>query len=220
MESYQSSVQLKAFGHGDDDDEKTRSKEARHLSVTRAIITTEDGRIEADAAMLYVHSDYVRAAVKSRGSFRAAADDVDGAIQIDLSEFTEPAIADFLKLLEPAGTADLDSAVKARAAGDTILSCLEISHFLQCLPLTTALAEFITPRVDKATAGSILMLSDRLGLRGLFEKCVHVMTESLDDLRDDVAWGSFDAELQNRLLTLRAAVSSSIVGRGSKVRRR
>lgn len=148
----------------------------------------------------------------------------DARSSIGLDQFSSSSVASFCSILsayesmltqQTERTCDVAAAEVTEppyVTAENVLELLEIMHYLQSTVLLHSLSKFIENKVDTSNCGSILMLADRLALPNLFEASVLHMTSSLDDIKKDGCWEDFPSHLQNRLLTLRAAVCSSILG--------
>ena len=76
--------------------------------------------------------------------------------------------------------------------------------------------EILKESVDSDNCLSICQLADQLGSPSLFEAAVTHLIEKLDDMQNHDEWEDFDITLRNRVVTMRNAVHSSIIGRGQK----
>mmetsp|Transcript_1883 Transcript_1883/g.5485 ORF Transcript_1883/g.5485 Transcript_1883/m.5485 type:complete len:486 (-) Transcript_1883:90-1547(-) len=93
--------------------------------------------------------------------------------------------------------------------------CL-ISHYLQCASVLETTIDVLKESVDSDNCLSMCRLADQLGSPSLFEASVAHLIEKLDDMQNHDEWEGFPVTLRNRVVTMRNAVHSSIIGRGQK----
>ena len=99
---------------------------------------------------------------------------------------------------------------------DSIIDCLKLSHYLQCSEIFEPIIQIIESSIDAKNCLSICQLADQLQIPSLFETSLSFMVATFDNIQNHELWEDLPSILQNRLLTLRSAVQSSIVCRGHK----
>jgi hypothetical protein len=127
--------------------------------------------------------------------------------EVALLEFELDPVREFLDIL-------LDKKTLDDINEDHIVACCRIAHFLQCNLMLDPIVKILIDSVDARNSLSLCNLADQLELPALFEASVACLMSSLDNLQDNELWNGFPKDLQNRVITLRNAVQSSIMSRG------
>ena len=137
---------------------------------------------------------------------------------LDLTNFGSGAVESFLSLIpnfaEDAN--DEESVSLENVPSHHIVDVCLISHYLQCPSVLEKTIDILKESVDSANCLSICQLSDQLESPSLFEASVSHLIEKLDCIQDHDEWEDFPVTLRNRVVTMRNAVHSSIIGRGQK----
>ncbi|GMH67243.1 hypothetical protein TrST_g7383 [Triparma strigata] len=226
---FQERLHQKFFSSDEEDYAEEAQKRRQHLLANN--ICNADDVLELTTSTTKHRVSFLAAATNCDLCYNAATSKIGTAQThtLSLHQFSSSSIESFCNILasydslltqESPLPKTCDCAAKEATEPnvdpENVLETLEVMHYLQSTVLLHSLSKFVEDKVDSSNAGSILMLSDRLQLPNLFEASVSHMTSSLDDIKKDECWDDFPTHLQNRLLTLRAAVSSSILGRGTK----
>ena len=144
---------------------------------------------------------------------------------LDLTSFRSGPVSSFLSvIMDPCKDAEkhendagvYDDISLANVPPQHIVDVCLISHYLQCTSVMEKTIEILKESVDSDNCLSICQLADQLGSPSLFEAAVAHLIEKLDDMQNHDEWEDFDITLRNRVVTMRNAVHSSIIGRGQK----
>lgn len=125
-------------------------------------------------------------------------------------DFSVSALAAYV--LEPSLTPD------SLFTDENLVELCELSHYLDISPLHDASVRCILASLDRNNCVSLLMLADKIQNQTLLEGSMSKVVESLNDIEKNplqaLHWNECSADLKNVVLTMRNAVSSSILGRG------
>ena len=135
---------------------------------------------------------------------------------LDLTTFRSGPVRSFLSVITDASKSENDDISLVKVPPQHIVDVCLISHYLQCISVMETSIDILKESVDSDNCLSICQLADQLGSPSLFEAAVTHMIEKLDDMQSHDEWEEFDVTLRNRVVTMRNAVHSSIIGRGQK----
>ncbi len=135
---------------------------------------------------------------------------------LDLTNFRSGPVRSFLSVIMDASKSENDDISLANVPPQHIVDVCLISHYLQCISVMEKSIDVLKESVDSDNCLSICQLADQLGSPSLFEAAVTHLIEKLDDIQTHDEWDDFDITLRNRVVTMRNAVRSSIIGRGQK----
>ena len=135
---------------------------------------------------------------------------------LDLTNFRSGPVRSFLSVITDASKSENDDISLANVPPQHIVDVCLISHYLQCISVMETSINVLKESVDSDNCLSICQLADQLGSPSLFEAAVTHLIEKLDDMQSHDEWEEFDVTLRNRVVTMRNAVHSSIIGRGQK----
>ena len=135
---------------------------------------------------------------------------------LDLTNFRSGPVRSFLSVITDASKSENDDISLANVPPEHIVDVCLISHYLQCISVMETSIDVLKESVDSDNCLSICQLADQLGSPSLFEAAVTHLIEKLDDMQSHDEWKEFDVTLRNRVVTMRNAVHSSIIGRGQK----
>ena len=137
---------------------------------------------------------------------------------LDLTNFGSDSVGSFLSLIPNSaeGANDEESVSLENVPSHHIVDVCLISHYLQCASLLVKTIDVLKESVDSENCLSICNLADQLGSPSLFEVSVSHLIDKLDCIQDHDEWEDFPVTLRNRVITMRNAVHSSIIGRGQK----
>ena len=137
---------------------------------------------------------------------------------LDLTNFGSGSVASFLSLIPNSheDANDEDSVSLENVPSHHIVDVCLISHYLQCASVLEKTIDILKESVDSSNCLSICQLADQLESPSLFEASVSHLIEKLDCIQDHDEWEDFPVTLRNRVVTMRNAVHSSIIGRGQK----
>ena len=135
---------------------------------------------------------------------------------LDLTNFRSGPVRSFLSVITDASKSENDDISLANVPPEHIVDVCLISHYLQCISVMETSIDVLKESVDSDNCLSICQLADQLGSPSLFEAAVTHLIEKLDDMQTHDEWEEFDVTLRNRVVTMRNAVHSSIIGRGQK----
>ena len=150
----------------------------------------------------------------------SALSDVESAenvhqITLDLTNFGSGSVESFLSLI-PNFAEDANDVSLENVPPHHIVDVCLISHYLQCPSVLEKTINVLKESVDSDNCLSICHLADQLESPSLFEASVSHLIEKLDCIQDHDEWEDFPVTLRNRVVTMRNAVHSSIIGRGQK----
>ena len=135
---------------------------------------------------------------------------------LDLTNFRSGPVRSFLSVIMDSSKSENDDISLANVPPEHIVDVCLISHYLQCTSVMEKTIDVLKESVDSDNCLSICQLADQLGSPSLFEAAVTHLIEKLDDMQNHDEWDDFDITLRNRVVTMRNAVHSSIIGRGQK----
>ena len=135
---------------------------------------------------------------------------------LDLTTFRSGPVRSFLSVITDASKSENDDISLVKVPPQHIVDVCLISHYLQCILVMETSIDILKESVDSDNCLSICQLADQLGSPSLFEAAVTHLIEKLDDMQSHDEWEEFDVTLRNRVVTMRNAVHSSIIGRGQK----
>ena len=99
--------------------------------------------------------------------------------------------------------------------GDLIIEALQLAHFLQANDAVQKLVDVVADNLDCENALSICSLADRLALSGLFERSLSFITARMDrQLESNSFFSDLDPLLQDKIISMRNLIHSSVIGRG------
>jgi hypothetical protein len=136
---------------------------------------------------------------------------------LDLTDFRSGSVESFLSLAADAAGKDENAGVSlANVPSHHIVDVCLMSHYLQCNSVLEVTIAALKESVDSDNCLSMCQLADLLASPSLFEASVTPLIEKLDDIQEHEEWDAFPVTLRNRVITMRNAVRSSIIGRGQK----
>mmetsp|Transcript_27420 Transcript_27420/g.41073 ORF Transcript_27420/g.41073 Transcript_27420/m.41073 type:complete len:416 (-) Transcript_27420:159-1406(-) len=147
----------------------------------------------------------------------------ESCIQLDLTQFHPSAVMEFLSIITTTYTttntnATLSTIIEKVVSDEQIVECCRIAHFLQCNYLVQELATIMESSIDSTNCLSICHFADQLNLHSLFEKSLSHMLSTMENMQNHDLWVDFPKELQSRILTMRNAIQSSIIGKGQRAK--
>ena len=138
-----------------------------------------------------------------------AGDEDDDIPTLDLLQFAPDPVDSFLTVVVH------DQPISS-IPDDHIVEVCRIAHYVQCSQVLDATVDILKESVDGDNCLSICHLADQLGVPSLFEAAVSYLIGKLDNMQEHEQWDDFPSTLRNRIITMRNAVQSSILGRGQK----
>ncbi|GMI38062.1 hypothetical protein TeGR_g1589 [Tetraparma gracilis] len=178
------------------------------------VLRTGGGELEAPLLPLASQSETVLAFLSSPSGAGYFSSPSPPRPSFDLSPHPPSAAALLVELLSSPLPTPSDHSIPPSA----VIPLLELAHYLSVPPLLSLLSSIIIPSVDASNATSIAYLADKLSLPALFEAAMLRVSESLADLSETPQWSDIPPELQRRMLAMRAAAASSVLGKGSRGR--
>eukprot|EP00562_Extubocellulus_spinifer_P034428 CAMPEP_0178689796 /NCGR_PEP_ID=MMETSP0699-20121125/5733_1 /TAXON_ID=265572 /ORGANISM="Extubocellulus spinifer, Strain CCMP396" /LENGTH=408 /DNA_ID=CAMNT_0020334891 /DNA_START=46 /DNA_END=1272 /DNA_ORIENTATION=+ len=148
-----------------------------------------------------------RSALSSDSS--TAGDEDDDVPKLELPQFDPDPVGSFLTVVVH------DQPISS-IPDDHIVEVCRIAHYVQCSQVLDATVDILKESVDADNCLSLCHLADQLGVPSLFEASVSYLIGKLDNMQDHEQWDDFPSTLRNRIVCMRNAVQSSILGRGQK----
>lgn len=202
---YQDTIHKQIFG--DELHESDRVSTIASFENINIIIETSDGkRLPLPLKVLAQKCETIFRLATFRSNSGAGKKD----LELSLAQFDNEAVTEMISLL-----LDNDQAVE-NIPSSSIVECCRISHFLQSQEILDEIVAIIDRSIDSENCVSICFLADTLNLTSLFESALSKITSNFDKIENNEFWEDFPRELQQRVLTMRNAVSSSLLARGQR----
>jgi len=211
--AYQESIHREAFADHDEKESDVIAERERFLRSLegKSIIVASCAPRSVPLDVLASTCDTVLQMALSQPMLdrRSSALPSSGQLTLDLEDFESDAVDSFLAVVT--GNHPVSS-----VPDDHIVDVCRISHYVQCKSIFHGTVDIIKDSIDSDNCLSICHLADQLGVPSLFEASVSHLIERLDDMQGHEHWDDFPTTLRHRVITMRNAVHSSILGRGQK----
>ncbi len=208
FEEYQKSVHKSIFEEAKQSNEESKKKMFLEIHSSEKIaLRTAKGDVIEDLPFIVMASkcDTIYSIASSRFTCDPSLKD----LCFDLQHFEHELVGIFINVL-------FRKIRVEEIPDDSVIDCLKLSHYLQCSEIFQPIIQIIETSIDAKNCISICQLADQLQIPSLFETSLSFMVGTFNKIQNHELWEELPTVLQNRLLTLRSAVQSSILCRGHK----
>ena len=124
---------------------------------------------------------------------------------LSLDHFEHAAVKEFVMMIE-------EIMHPTHVSSECVVDCCQIAHYLQCQAILVAMINILVVSVDSENCLSLLQLADRLNSSSLFEASLSHMMFSMNQNINVLEGEELPAELRERILMIKSAIQSSVVG--------
>lgn len=213
-DSYQASIHHRIFAETDhqrEEQHRQRMKRLESWEAVRMDFLTADGGVIADVQLrpLAESCDTVFCLAASRESFSSTGDDETSNLTLSLERFPKSSVIDFIDVCFERRTC-------SEISSESIVDCCQIAHYVQNTRVLQETVNILMESIDTANCLPMSQLADQLNLPLLFERSLSHMINTIGDLEANDAWGDLTPELQERILTIKGAIQSSLHSSSSR----
>lgn len=203
-QKYQDTVHNEIFGESPESDRTSLIASYEDIEL---MIETSDGKCKGvPLKMMATKSETVFRLANSRSYYGKKGKE----LKLSLVQFDYEAVNKFLTLL-----LNSDQSVE-NIPSDYIIECCRIADFLQCQEILEKIVAVIDESIDAENCISIFSLAGTLNLDSLFESALSQIVSNFDRMENNEYWDDIPQDLQHRILTMKNAISSSILARGQR----